>query len=67
METIWVELLIGSLIGAFIFCFIAKYVLEVNRFMRCQDAQVKLLSEIAAKHGVDPETIMIIKSEIDKS
>lgn len=67
IETIWIELLIGAIIGAFIFCFIAKYVFEINRFKRSQDAQVKILSEIAIKQGVDPEIIRIIQSEIDKT
>lgn len=66
MGSYWIELLIGGLIGAFIFCYIAQYVFEIKRFMRCQDAQVKLLSEIALKQGVDPGTVKLIQSEIEK-
>lgn len=66
MGNYWIELLIGAIIGALIFCFIAKYVLEIKRFMRCQDAQIKLLSEIAEKHGVEPTTIKAITSKIDE-
>ena len=61
----WIIFLIAGIIGLLITLYIARAVFGVARFKRCQDAQIKLLAQIAEKQGVDEYTIKAILSKVD--
>ncbi len=55
---------IGFIVLSVIVIFITRAIFSIPQFLKMQKAQVKLLSEIAIKNGVEPDKISGIINEM---